>query len=341
MIFRFALDPSVLIKGHNNDNFFDETILEQHKKFLDTWLNYGTLVTDPDFDTRLRREIKNLSQDIRKRWQRALTEQNRYRIQEVPRICDWPLWEANTGEDVQSMDEEVKTVFVDQSKKNMLRHAWIHPTEICSFQAPSLSSSLNEVQRLDNEGISPMPREVLWSHYFEPLASQSRNVVLVDRYAIHRWLDFVPERETDIRHGLDFLIRKISELPNPTTVKVIGAAITVTGEDWNGLRDLQARRFELVKQKMERYSLGNIRKLIFILLPNNVFRDEAHFRFMRFDKLFISTDKGASTFDVSTESPEVSSAILKRYTYPDNVCALAERELDKHGMQPHARKVYQ
>ena len=164
--------------------------------------------------------------------------------------------------------------------------------------------------------------------------------MIVDRYSIHRWLDGSFNESSPV-NGLNFFIQKIIELPDPPTIKVIGAALRFNDEEKHyRFRDIQEKRFDEIEHKMNNLSLGNLRKITFVLLHNNDFRDEVHFRFIKFDKLYIDTDKGVGTFDVTHESTEVKLGTLNRWYEPDNSCEKAEKELSEKVQNPKNRRVF-
>jgi hypothetical protein len=334
MIFRFALDPGFFESARQHS--LDDAVFEQHERFLEMWCHYGALVSDLALDTLLNQQLNGVHLEIRKRWQAALKQDNRYRRCSVAQVSAKPLWEAESGADVELLDDQVQTVFVDQHKRPILQQSWKQTSEVCSFQAPSRSEGFRISRALDEVGVAPMSREDLWEQHFRPLAELSRNVAVVDRYAVHRWLVQVdPEEPQD---GLSFLLQKLSELPKRCTVKVVSAALKRSSEESGYFPTLREARIRDMEDLMQHIPLGSIRKLTLCLLPNSVFRDDVHYRFIRFDKTFISTDKGVGIFDTSPEQPKVQRATLLRYTQLGNVCEQAEHELDRQGAQKPTNK---
>jgi len=326
MIFKFALDPSCFESAHQKN--LDDSVFEQHERFLEMWYRYGALVGDTNLHSFLDSQLRGMHQELRKRWQAAFKHDNRFRTLAVNQVSNKPLWEAEDGSDVQELSEQVQTVFVDQKKRNTFIRTWNKNSEICSFQSPSKSINHLDSQELDQIGITPMSQEKLWKKYFQPLAEISRNIVIVDRYAVNNLLETEESKKSrKMGGGMDFFLQKLSRLPKNHTVKIIAAALNLDGEDLNFKDRLKARLSDLEHQ-IKSNQLGSVRKLIISLLPNPVFRDEAHYRFIRFDKTCISTDKGVSVFDVNGVSYEVQRATLKRYIYPGNVCEQAEDELE-------------
>lgn len=338
MIFKFAIDPGFLETARQQK--LEDSVFEQHEQFLKMWCHYGALVSDIQLETFLNSQVSGMHQEIRKRWQEAIRQKNRFRRVEVNKVSKKPLWEVETSSDVEELNEQVQTVFVDQRKRPTLQQSWERDSEICSFQAPGRSNNLLVAQELDQVGISPIQREDLWQKYFQPLAEISQNVVIVDRYAVDNLIDFAdPSKVKDVGGGMNFLFKKLTQLPSKITVKVIAAVLKRDGESSNYFPDLLDARRKDLDSNVNPYDLGSIRKLTFCLLPNSVFRDEVHYRFIRFDKTYISTDKGVSVFDLNFTNSEVQRATLKRYIYPDNVCQQAEKELDYQGAQNERNRI--
>jgi len=325
MIYRFVLDPDLFKQAQNIHG--DDGVWQQHVSFLEGWREYGLLLGDYESKRKLLEEIKKLDQNLRKKWQEALKNNEYFRYKSVSCVSNKQLWNVKYSRDVKELNELIETIYVDQDKKGKILQEWDYTAEVCSFNALGQSRHYNHARSLDSLGIQKGTNlNDLWDKYFGKFVENSPFITIVDRYSISNWLGEKGKHKKEKLPGLEFVLKKIATSDNPITVKIYSSVIN---KDKTKYSELLEKQFNQIDKKMTKYNFGNIRKLKIILLHDSNFRDHAHFRFLRFKHTYITTDKGVSAFDSLRDMKAISGATLKRYTNRLNVCAVALKELEK------------
>lgn len=279
-----------------------------HQSLLDVWQRIGILKHDADnFETsRLKRAVQQLPQKIRPQWL-AMLEHNR------PLPCG-NEWDGNvTPGNIHQLSGIAQVALVEDIRAEVdfkLPEEALFSTvqsasnvEICRIQSAALAKTFQEALAKSTTHIEPSETfRDIWTHRFKSLAyAPIKNVVVVDRYAIGQLFN-PPHQQLS---GLDRFLRLLdADASGNRHVTLYSSWADLRRE--TGMAELEKE----LKMIMGRLQFHNVKRLKVLMLPNTVFSDVAHDRFIRFEGLVWDIGLGLKIFE-GAFTAERSSATFK------------------------------
>ena len=130
----------------------------------------------------------------------------------------------------------------------------------------------------------------LWDETFQPIAKRAREVVIIDRYAAVRTLNY-SDRSGGLYRLIDLIdgnsnIRKITVYSAYNVARGIGQRPPALGDLKNSLRN-----------KLGQSNFQNVESVNLYLAANDHFREEGRDRFLRFDSIACAIGHGLDVFE--------------------------------------------
>ncbi len=329
MLVPFALDAESVVPDP------DWTPAQQrvfHLAMLDTWKRVGLLVHDGDnfSDSRLKQAVDALPQKLAPLWQELLE-----RLPLVPGPNGWNGSIGNTAECLNPVSAAARVAVVDDANaevefgldeadlsKSLPDHNGL---EISRFVAAPQAAAFSAAGALAGEHIQAgIPYGTLWNSRFAALAKAPIKVIaLLDRFAISQHYE-CPQ------HYLSGLERFLRLLDGEAS----GARHVTIYSAWTA--ELKARdprlTLEMIGEEMRalcgRLANHRVSRLRVVMLPNAVFGDLHHDRFVRFGDYVWDLGTGIKLFE-GPAAPETSAASFKSCLIVPSY-ADAESQLSRH-----------
>lgn len=299
-----------------------------HKSLLDVWRQFGLLTHDGEkFEqSRLRQAVQELPQALRSLWQEAL--------ERVPLCACSEKWDGSvTPENLGSIRASAALALVDDTRaeaefglsegldQKMLPVNGASDVEICRLLAANQASAFKKAQSLSGVHIEAQEAfQEIWDARFQMLAlAPIKRVVIVDRYAISQQFECP---QTTISGLARFLRLLDMHARGPRHVTLFAGWTQEINQ--KAMPDVEQE----LREVMSRLAHHRINELNVVMLPNAVFRESAHDRFIRFDKYVWDVGIGLKIFE-GAYAPERSSATFKSGDAVDGYRA-AERTLRAH-----------
>ena len=158
----------------------------------------------------------------------------------------------------------------------------------------------------------------LWDETFQPIAKRSRELIVIDRYAAVRSMNY-SDRSSGLYRLIDFIdgnsnIRKI-------TVYSAYNVARRDGEASPTLSELKAA----IRSKLEQSNFQNVESVDMYLPVNDHFREEGRDRFLRFDSIACAIGHGLDVFEGQDVQVGTTFALLSQ---PDDRRYV--RDLERH-----------
>ena len=302
-----------------------------HQSLLDMWQCIGILKHDADsFETScLNKAIQQLPQKIRPLWHAVLGRDPRLLL-----ACG-NGWDGNvTPNNIKQLDGVAQVALVDDTRAEvdfgLAEEVLSSPAqgvsnvEICRILAVAHAKTFQDA--LARAATHIEPRETfkeIWAERFQSLAcAPIKRVVIVDRFAIGQL--FNPPRQQ--LAGLDRFLRLLD-------ADASGSRHVTLYSSWadlsraTGMDEIEAELKLLISRS--RLRRGTIKQLKVVMLPNPVFGDVAHDRFVRFERLVWDIGLGLKVFE-GAFAVERSSATFKADRIAVDGYKKVEQELATH-----------
>lgn len=282
--------------------------LNCHQSLLDTWQRIGILKHDADsFETsRLNQAVQQLPQKIRPLWL-AMLQRN-------PPLACGNGWDGNvTSSNINQLDGIARVALVDDARAEvdfgLSEEVLSYPTqsnpnvEVCRILAAAHAKTFQDALAKSTAHIEP--KETfgdIWMQRFKSLAcAPLKRIVIVDRYAVGQLFN-PPHQQLS---GLERFLRLLdADASGPRHVTVYSSWANLSRA--TGMDEIESE-FKLLISRLRR---GTIRQLKVVMLPNLVFGDVAHDRFVRFEGLVWDIGLGLKVFE-GAFAVERSSATFK------------------------------
>lgn len=314
MIVRFAIDTDAL----GMDDTSAPVRRACHERVIKLWTDLGVLVyaggsklRDSDLVT----AIRELPQDVRKRWQAAL-KSNRA----TPGPPSWQgLALVEETADLDGLQQLLQVAYLHEVRGGLLGIAdgdaakMVGAIEIVRFDCADQSETFRKAADLcqshiaEGEAVSDV-----WRTRFQALAQHTRNITVVDRYAVKQVADRV--WATGPACGHSGLRRLLTELDG---VHVGSRGVTCFSA-WDGDRDHIRRCVGDVAGLMRR---GGLRELRLFMATDRDFGAIAHDRFIRFDNSVCEVGTGLDVLD--------GQSVRRTSTFTMKRAGSASREIEK------------
>lgn len=291
MIFNFSIDSGAIISQTE-----DEAItISNHHRLIEEFTKLGQLIyPGSDFKiSSLASQLKLLPISVRKRWEEALKVM---RNRSGP--SDWKgLEEASCPEELIPLEGYIDIAMLCPEKSAYF--GVIHPNssavlsnskiEICRFDCADRSITLTKSREL-SESVIPAGMNVtrLWDERFKRLSESSKNLVIVDRYAVAHVLGR--------RDGYDGL-RKIFTEINSSKTRNLNVKIFSAIPD-SGFTQLEAEK--AVEALVKCSDKTKLREVTLVLANDHKFKEISHGRYLRFDNTVCIIDIGIEVFSGKT-----------------------------------------
>lgn len=297
-----------------------------HQSLFDIWQRIGILKHDAgSFETsRLKQAVLRLPQNIRPQWL-AMLARNRplpcgnnwdgnitpNNINQLGDIAQVALVEDIRAEVDFGLSEEALS-FSDQSTSNV---------EVCRILSAAHAKTFQDAVAKSTAHIEP--KETfgdIWTHRFKSLAcAPIKNIVIVDRYAMEQLFNPPHQQLSGLNRFLRLLDADTSGIRHVTLYS-----------SWANLK----REIGMVEINddlrlvMDRLPRKNIKPLKVVMLPDRVFRDVSHDRFIRFEGFVWDIGLGLKIFEGAFTAKR-SSATFKMGEVTDSYKKV-EKELEGH-----------
>ncbi len=297
-----------------------------HQSLLDIWQRIGILKHDADsFETsRLKQAVLRLPPNIRPQWLAMLARNRplpcgndwdgsitRNNINQLGVIAQVALVEDIRAEEDFGLSEEALS-FSDQSTPNM---------EVCRILSAAHAKTFQDAVAKSTTHIEPKETfRDIWTHRFKSLAcAPIKNIAIVDRYAIEQLFN-PPHQQLS---GLDRFLRLLD-------ADASGIRHVTLYSSWAKLkREIgKVGINDELRLVMDRLPRKNIKLLKVVMLPDKVFRDVSHDRFIRFDNYVWDIGIGLKVFG-GAFAAERSQAAFKTGEATDSYKKI-ENELTYH-----------
>jgi hypothetical protein len=246
------------------------------------WLIFGSATDREDFLT----IVRALPQEVRKLWATALPSL----LVAVARPPSRALSEVENGEELaEHWSRRIEVALLGGRKAEGLGLA----KEDVTFREPISGVEVARIEfvreaLLFREALalaeSDIPRDIdrrrVWDERFRVLATATKTVTILDRYAVMALLDGRGD-------GLRWFLQRLDEC-GTTNVHLIAQVASA--------RQVGAAEQALVSVKSD-LATGGVKSLSVTLASNAGFRDEAHSRHVRLGPVSVLIDRGLSTFD--------------------------------------------
>ena len=275
MLVPFTIDPDIFSNDYSQDELY------RHERLIELWQMFGCLVLagPSEAESRLQLAIKAAPIQIRKRWQLALTQLRRnccvsdFDPQSNEAGSDWLTALADR---VQIVSLEATRAFCWGLPEDQYSLAREQAAEICRFGHESESIGFKRARALAQ---TPIEKGTtwgqVWSERIEPLACESKTLVVIDRYA----LKSLVEHHGSGVSGLERLIQQLSCLKK-------GKARTLhlmTGMPKEWQHEDLAKSLQKVRDCRSGLLGMTLREVQINVRSDSVFRDLSHCRYIRFD----------------------------------------------------------
>lgn len=328
MLVPFVIDADSLVP---DPGWTPSQLLTCHQSLFAVWQHIGILKHDTDsFETsRLRQAVQQLPQKVRPLW---LSMLQRHLVQACGNEWDGNITPANINllngvARVALVDDTCAEVDFGLSEDVLSFPAQSAPqVEICRILAATHAKIFQDALARSTTHIEPKETfKEIWTQRFKSLAyAPIKRVVIVDRFAIGQLFN-PPHQQLS---GLDRFLRLLD-------VDASGSRHVTLYSSWadlsraTGMAEIEAE-LSLV---MNRLQYRNIKQLKVIMLPNAVFGDVAHDRFIRFERLIWDIGLELKVF-AGAFAAERSSATFKTEMVAVDGYKKVEQELAGH---PQAR----
>jgi hypothetical protein len=287
MLARIAIDLTALTDEIGGDR---SRRLSAHRSLIEKLEMHGVLVTEGDSE-HLLSTIGSFPQNIRSLWLTAFT---RMRQEMVAPPTPLPLSQIDTLDD---LDEqwygktdiavaERDRAFVMGMSEDDACLVSERGIELVRFDLLHESATLRRLSLLSQSRVgSNVRREKVWSERFESIARHAKHIVICDRYA---GLDIVRYSNSDgsIGSGLRWVLQQL-DLSATCYVSLILAA-----EEGNQEKEVVRCVAQLASELKRR----RIRDIKLTLASDQVFKNHAHGRHIRFDHHAYALDPGVKLF---------------------------------------------
>lgn len=298
-----------------------------HQSLLDVWQRIGILKHDTDsFETsRLKQAVQQLPQKIRPQWL-AMLQRNLL-------LACGNGWDGNvTPNSINQLDGIAQVALVDDTRAEVdfglseevlsSPAQGIPNVEVCRILAVAHAKTFRDALAKSTAHIEPKETfRDIWTQRFKSLAcAPIKRVVIVDRFVI-RQLFNPPHQQLS---GLDRFLRLLdADASGPRHVTLYSSWADLRREI--GMAEIGAE----LNQVINRLQYRNIKQLKVVMLPNMIFGDVAHDRFIRFEGLVWDIGLGLKVFE-GAFAAERSSATFKAEKVAVDGYKKVEEELAGH-----------
>lgn len=329
MLVPFALDAESLASDP------DWTPAQQraaHLALLDTWKRLGLLIHDGDHfsNSRIKQAIDALPQKLAPLWQELLE-----RLPLVPGPDGWNGVIGNTPACLDLVGAAARIAVVDDAKAEVyfgleeedlsISLAAHQGLEICRFVAAPHAKAFTNAGGLCGQHIhAGVPYADLWKARFAALArAPIKTVVVLDRYCVSQHYE-CPQHHLS---GLERFLRLLDGEASGNRYVTIFSAWTAE------LNQRQPRvTLEMIAEEVRavcaRLPRNQVRRVRLVMMPNPVFGDLHHDRFIRFGEYVWDLGIGIKVFE-GPGVAETSTASFKSCLLIPSYRA-AESELEQH-----------
>lgn len=283
-----------------------------HKGLLETWQRIGILVHDgQEFQSsRIKASIDALPQKLLPLWQELL--------ERLPVLPCRPEWDGLARSDhgcldilsasahVALLDDTKAEVEFGLAEADISKSLASYPTlEICRILAAAQAQTFHRAFALSGQHI---PRgqtyQDLWQARFASLAKAPiKRISIVDRYAVSQHYECPQERLSGLARFLRLLDGDAS---GKRYVTLFSAWTHELNQKGVRLEDVQ----EEVISMLRRLPRGLVKQVGIVMLPNAVFGELHHGRFIRFEDYVWDIDIGIEVFE-GPAVPRQSEAAFK------------------------------
>ena len=257
-----------------------------HKSLLDIWQGIGCLTCDgSSFESsHLRRSIESLPQELAILWQEMLGL-----LPLAFSANDWSGQVANSADCLALVDEIANVAIVDDATAEVefefseleLSRSLLpaHQIEMCRLHSASHSPTFRSALGLGAQHIpAGLPYKSLWSQRFYGLAKAPlKRVTIVDRFALSQHYE-CPQHQLS---GYERFLRLLDTDASGKRYVTLYSAWTRELNDGNVTMEWIEGEVQRLRASLP---AGNIRRIKVVMLPNQVFGNLHHDRFVRFEK---------------------------------------------------------
>lgn len=286
MLIPFTINPNALaLSGYDYPKQAD--IIAGLAK---SWLKAGLLFSPIGNDNRacaLKAQTEGLPFAIRKEWRTLMAEaEKKSRISH----SSLPLGSNGLSMELAAIRKEVRLLFIDRSdierygipaEKPFLRERNAE-FEICRLGCNNSADALSRaISRMSGTISKGTDWKAIWITLLAPFAALHSKIVVVDRYAASN--DRVTQQDPS-RRGKSGLMRLLTRLNESGTEKYINIFSSMSD-----VRDVTELK-QSFRQSVKTLPAGDISEINLYLAPDQLFKREAHDRYIRFgpDTCFVA-----------------------------------------------------
>ncbi len=275
MLVPFTIDPDIFSNDYSQDELY------RHIKLIELWERYGCLVLagPSEAESRLALALRKAPDPIRKRWQSALK-----RLRQNCCVRDFdPQSNDVCSEWLEALADRVQIVSLEATRalcwglpEDQYSYVGEQAAEICRFGYESESIGFKSAYTLAQ---TPIEKGTtwgkVWSERIEPFALESKNITVVDRYALK---SLVEHRGSGVS-GLERLILQLSCLKKGKPRNL--TLMTGVPKEWKH-EDLK-ESIQRVRDCQTDLQGKTLREVRIHVCDDQTFGHLSHYRYIRFD----------------------------------------------------------
>jgi len=299
MLVRFALDPDAVLSASDGE----------HKRLSREWPQYGVLIYNaPTFEgSELASVVENLPQAARTLWKQILR-----RAWLCPSREPWlgVLGLDDNPQALSAVEKDLDLLCLEETRLEILReelHRGAPSVELGDLREIDNTTAFERAHELAQKRTGGMTVQKLWQERFALPASLSRNITIVDRFAL---------ADGEGINGLEaFLV-----LLDGSGKKVNVTLYSSYGDEKLKLSEHEAQdRVENIRKRLARGGVGDIK---LFLTDSRRFGYVEHDRFLKFDHLVFEIGSGMAVFNGPKVKQSTFSSKTEQAGHKDTLIAL-------------------
>lgn len=315
MITEFSVDKAFF----ESPLLHDQSLSLVHDFITRSWIETGALVIPKGSRDTLLELIKGLPEKFQQRWFNAIE----YGIKREVEREWWSFGNYETFEEVCRLNDLFKTAFAEESvayvfseSEDLKRACGTTGFEVLSAGVCSESENLRKSVDLAKADIThPQTANDVWIQRLKPLAKYSKKILIVDRYFFANVQDAVIKQKNDDSMKNFFVF--LADLGTQHHIKIISHGDVKNSPLHAAVHGRFFNQIALVPALKKAVS-----SLTLISAQEEFFRDDAHDRFIGFDKHICQIGNGMR---VLGSSPLPRSTFAAKFDYAGELSSRESR----------------
>jgi hypothetical protein len=272
MLTRFGIDPDALTVASESD----------HQRLSREWMRYGILCynTETFAESELADAVESLPQSARILWKKLV----KTAWMHAAPWCGWQDLEDHPDQ-ASILNGSLDLACLDETRRELIRED-IQKTcpnlELSLFSDLDTSEAFERTHQISEQRTNKVKVSELWKERFALPSSMTRNITIVDRYAL---------TDGEAVNGLEAFLILLDGAARKVNVTVFSSY----GDESRCLAETEAQdRVVGIRSRLARGGVGDIS--LFLTESRNFGRIE-HDRFLKFDHLVFEIGSGMAVFN--------------------------------------------